>query len=428
MTNDTLKIDAPRVNGSLDADSPAFHKLCRAKWAVSIPRSIATNNTFGAVAAWSAACAWRDRGRGMGNGTRPWSARPPGGWPALVGVTAETWRRWRAQAVAAKLITVGPGKFIRPVAAIAPGEQFARVEIAVLFNRNLSQRARRTFVALSLFRQRSGLVSASVGKIGEDAGLGKRHVRRALRELESVGVLQFLGRTAGGIRRYLVIQSAFKNDDFGHPKNDDFGPPIKNVVQESYQDLSHGPQAALGPLAARNKSGSPPDVRKLNGKGKEKKKGKGTNVDQAKKIYEFLNSVTGRKFKVFNRSGGLTLGARYVITLLGKGYEYRDFEFVIPHKFREWTSHDQMDRMEKFIRPTTLFRLCNFEGYAGERDAEPEVEPKSSQQAADVRATTTPPATPVATPESRKAAAVTNGEGPGTEMDRARCGTVRESL
>ena len=222
-------------------DSPAFNKLAADSWAVQLPRSLVTNNPFGAVLVYAAACAWRDRGPGFGytddegDFIRNAAAIPPGGWPALLAVSAQTWRRWLDAAESADLIKIFDrgrrDQLLRPLTGLKPGDQFARVEVAILFHRELSQRARRAFVALSLFRQTSGFVSASIRKIGDDAGFERRHVRRALRELEAVGALRSDGTTGRGIHRYLVI-SAPPPDDFGPPHvvisappPDDFGPP-----------------------------------------------------------------------------------------------------------------------------------------------------------------------------------------------------------
>ena len=203
-------------------DSPAFNKLAADSWAVQLPRSLVTKNPFGAVLVYAAACAWRDRGPGFGytddegDFIRNWAAIPPGGWPALLAVSAQTWRRWLDAAESADLIKIHDrgrrDQLLCPLTGLKPGEQFARVEVAILFHRELSQRARRAFVALSLFRQTSGLVSASIRKIGDDAVLERRDVQRALRELEAFGALRSDGTTGRGIHRYLMISPAPPDD------------------------------------------------------------------------------------------------------------------------------------------------------------------------------------------------------------------------
>ena len=56
MTAHSVRPDGERVN--LEADSPAFTELCRASWAVQIGRLVITDNRFGAVIVYAAACAW----------------------------------------------------------------------------------------------------------------------------------------------------------------------------------------------------------------------------------------------------------------------------------------------------------------------------------------------------------------------------------
>ena len=233
-------------------DSRAFNKLCADSWAVQLPRSLVTNNPFGAVLVYSAACAWRDRGPGFGyfddegNFVRRAAATPKGGWAKLAGVTAQTWRSWRAEAVSANLIMIeaGPDRLLRPLAERQPGEQFARVEIAVLFHRELSQRARRAFVALSLFRQTGGFVSASIRKIGDDAGLERRDVQRALRELEDFGALRSDGTTGRGIHRYLMISPA--------PPDDSARPPL--VISPAPPDDFARPKVMIAPALSGTSS------------------------------------------------------------------------------------------------------------------------------------------------------------------------------
>ena len=105
--------------------------------------------------------------------------------------------------------------------------------------------------------------------------------------------------------------------------------------------------------------GSPPDAGGLNGKG--------TFVDQAKEVFEFLNSKTGKTFRAVNPDGSLTTSGTHVVSLLKKGFEYRDFKIVIARKYRQWTGDD---RMEQYLRPKTLFLPSNFVEYRGETDAE----------------------------------------------------------
>ena len=70
------------------AASPAFTKLCSSSWAVELPRSLITGNTFGAVIVYAAACAWREWGYTDDDEVfkRTAAAIPPGGWQALVRV------------------------------------------------------------------------------------------------------------------------------------------------------------------------------------------------------------------------------------------------------------------------------------------------------------------------------------------------------
>ena len=194
-------------------DSPAFDKLVADKWTVQIGRSILTNRTipFGAVVVYAAACAWRDRGGGWGDEcdgefVRKSSATPPGGWPALAGAAPNTWRKWRDAAESAGLIEIlrrdGRPHLIKPTVKIEAGEQFARVPAVVLFDPNLSRRARRAYVALALYRSADGSAVASNGQIATVARLDPRHVRRALKELKENGALRAAGNSRWGTRKY----------------------------------------------------------------------------------------------------------------------------------------------------------------------------------------------------------------------------------
>ena len=169
-------------------------------WVVPIGRRVieAHSNAydFGALIANAAVCAWRDRsnvwGKHADDGSfTPMSAQtPPGGWPALAGTTAPTWRKRRDRAIEIGLIERRTGAYDdgREVALLCPlvtreeGEQFARVPAAVLFDPGLSRTAKRVYVALAIFRNPAGSSRAAVATIGTLAGINDRNVKRGLRD------------------------------------------------------------------------------------------------------------------------------------------------------------------------------------------------------------------------------------------------------
>lgn len=68
-------------------------------------------------------------------------------------------------------------------------------------------------------------------------------------------------------------------------------------------------------------------------------------TEMAKVIINYLNAVTGRKF----RASGQVLGN--ISARLREGYTYNDFVLVIDKKNKEWSN----TKMAKYIRPLTLF-------------------------------------------------------------------------
>ena len=109
-------------------------------WIVQIPRRVILLHSnapeFGAMIALAVATAWTDRGV---------PGRPPGGWARLAGAAPRTWQRWRGLAIALGLVEPMNGGGIAPLARIEPGEQFARVPLAILFDQKLSRTAKRVF-------------------------------------------------------------------------------------------------------------------------------------------------------------------------------------------------------------------------------------------------------------------------------------------
>jgi uncharacterized phage protein (TIGR02220 family) len=83
---------------------------------------------------------------------------------------------------------------------------------------------------------------------------------------------------------------------------------------------------------------------------------KAANVD-AIELLEFLNSKTERNFRPTSANLDL-LKAR-----IKEGYTVRDIRIVIARKCREWKGDD---KMEKYLRPMTLFNRTKFAQYVGE--------------------------------------------------------------
>ena len=241
-----------------------------------------TADDFGAVIAFAAVCAWRDRGPGWGkadgeNFTRIYAETPPGGWPALAGVTAPTWRARRDRAIEIGLIERRTGEDAdgREIALLAPlvnveeGEQFARVPAAILFHKGLSKTGKRVYCALAMYRTGTGWARAAKATIGTLAGLDRADVSRGLKELVGARALIETGDArTGKVRRWVMPhdysdllktpQSPVKNptpternptatcqkphgDLLETPhspvKNP---PPIKKALQESSQESDSG--------------------------------------------------------------------------------------------------------------------------------------------------------------------------------------------
>jgi len=77
------------------------------------------------------------------------------------------------------------------------------------------------------------------------------------------------------------------------------------------------------------------------------------------RIIEHLNMVTGFHFRPTNPETRKLIRAR-----LKEKYTFEDFRKVHIEKARQWFGTD----MEKYLRPSTLYRASHFEGYIQEYD------------------------------------------------------------
>ena len=96
------------------------------------------------------------------------------------------------------------GARIAPLARLEPGEQFARVPLAILIDKQLSRTARRGYIALALFRTGLGYSRASVRTLSRASGLNRGNVQKGLRELENRFHITACGATGRGVQRYFL--------------------------------------------------------------------------------------------------------------------------------------------------------------------------------------------------------------------------------
>ena len=165
-------------------------------WIVQIPSRL-INSDLGAVIVLALSTAWRDR-RVPGC--------PPGGWPRLGGTSTRNWHRWRERAIELGLVEMR-GSRIVPLAQLEPGEQFARVPLAVLLDPKLPRTAKRTYLSLALFRSGLGYSRASVRTLAATSGLDRSSIQRGLRELENRFHITRRGTTARGVERYFLVET-----------------------------------------------------------------------------------------------------------------------------------------------------------------------------------------------------------------------------
>ena len=81
----------------------------------------------------------------------------------------------------------------------------------------------------------------------------------------------------------------------------------------------------------------------------------------AKKVIEYLNSITGKRYNYKAASNKRLVEAR-----INEGYTMSDFKAVIDYKHKEWSSSEAMS---KYVRPATLFS-GKFDGYLNQAQFE----------------------------------------------------------
>jgi uncharacterized phage protein (TIGR02220 family) len=92
--------------------------------------------------------------------------------------------------------------------------------------------------------------------------------------------------------------------------------------------------------------------------------------DQAQEVLDFLNNMTGRKFR-------MTAGIKGLINARLKDYSQEEIQGVIAKKCTEWVG----TKWEKYLRPQTLFNATKFDAYLNEPIPQPTTGNKNTDEA-----------------------------------------------
>jgi uncharacterized phage protein (TIGR02220 family) len=87
---------------------------------------------------------------------------------------------------------------------------------------------------------------------------------------------------------------------------------------------------------------------------REEKKKKREQLVVAKNALEYLNSEAGKNFK------DTETNLSFILDRIKEGYEFKDFKKAVDNQVAEWVNDDKMN---KFLRPSTLFQKSKFDGY-----------------------------------------------------------------
>lgn len=90
--------------------------------------------------------------------------------------------------------------------------------------------------------------------------------------------------------------------------------------------------------------------------------------ETASQILAFLNHKTGKNFRAFHGLNGKrrpSASLEFVLARMRDGISEDDLRGVIARKAREWKGDA---KMEKFLRPATLFNRTNCDQYVGEQE------------------------------------------------------------
>lgn len=82
-------------------------------------------------------------------------------------------------------------------------------------------------------------------------------------------------------------------------------------------------------------------------------------TEQAKEVIDYLNQQAGTNYRKSGQASQRIIKAR-----LKEGFTVDDCKKVIDNKVKQWGNDD---RMNKYLRPSTLFQASKFEGYLNQK-------------------------------------------------------------
>jgi uncharacterized phage protein (TIGR02220 family) len=93
---------------------------------------------------------------------------------------------------------------------------------------------------------------------------------------------------------------------------------------------------------------------------REEKRKKRERLLLAKNALEYLNSKAGKNFKDTDTN------LSFILERMKEGYELTDFKKAVDNQVSEWKADDKMN---KFLRPSTIFQKSKFDGYVNNNSA-----------------------------------------------------------
>ena len=171
--------------------------------------------------------------------------------------------------------------------------------------------------------------------------------------LSGLNASKFIQRYLVGGNKYIQIINFHKHQN-PHIKETESTIPAPDLHCVSTGNSGTSPADSLLPLTdSLNPITTLSDKSDVKASSEEKNNHKA----EALEVLEFLNETTGRKYRPVDAT------LKPIICRLKSGVTVQDCRTMIIRKWRDW---HQDEKMEKYLRPATLFRAQNFEMYLAE--------------------------------------------------------------